>query len=226
MKTKRRKLRETNLTYAVIGLGRFGLALALELANMGADLVVVDHDPEKIKLLREVTENAFIADCTDQVALKKIGINNVDVAIVCIGQQIDISILIAMDLVNMGIPRVIAKAMSAKHGVILRKVGAEIVFPERDMAIRLANRLENSKTLDYVRLSEKVNITKVRVTDKGKDKSILDLKIRQKFGCNIIAVEHGSTVIDSVDPNMQLKKNDIIYVTGSKEHLDSLIKHI
>lgn len=222
---KRRKLRDGRLTYAILGLGRFGLALAIELANKGVDFMVVDHDAEKIRYMRELTENAFIADCSDPVALKKIGVNNVDIAVVCIS-QIDLSILLALDLVNMGIPRVIAKAQSAKHGVILSKMGAEIVFPERDMALRLASRLENSKTLDYVRLSEQVNITKIRVTDRGKDKTILDLKIRQKYGCNVIAVERKYQVSDTVDPNMVLKKNDIIYVTGSKEHLESLIKHI
>ena len=222
---KRRKLRDGKLTYAILGLGRFGMALAIELANKGVDFVVVDHDAEKIRYMRELTENAYIADCSDPVALKKIGINSVDIAVVCIS-QIDLSILLALDLVNMGIPRVIAKAQSAKHGVILSKMGAEIVFPERDMALRLASRLENSKTLDYVRLSEQVNITKIRVTDRGKDKSLLDLKIRQKYGCNVIAVERKYQVSDVVDPNMILKKNDIIYVTGSKEHLENLIKHI
>ncbi|MCQ2795428.1 MAG: TrkA family potassium uptake protein [Bacilli bacterium] len=222
---KRRKLRDGRLTYAILGLGRFGMALAIELANKGVDFMVVDHDAEKIRYLRELTENAFIADVSDSVALKKIGVNNVDIAVVCIS-QIDLSILLALDLVSMGIPRVIAKAQSAKHGVILAKMGAEIVFPERDMALRLASRLENSKTLDYVRLSEQVNITKIRVTDRGKDKTLLDLKIRQKYGCNVIAVERKYQVSDVVDPNMVLKKNDIIYVTGSKEHLENLIKHI
>lgn len=222
---KRRKLRDGHLTYAILGLGRFGMALGIELANKGVDFMVVDHDAEKIRYMRELTENAFIADCSDPVALKKIGVNNVDIAVVCIS-QIDLSILLALDLVNMGIPRVIAKAQSAKHGVILSKMGAEIVFPERDMALRLASRLENSKTLDYVRLSEQVNITKIRVTDRGKDKTILDLKIRQKYGCNVIAVERKYQVSDTIDPNTVLKKNDIIYVTGSKEHLESLIKHI
>lgn len=222
---KRRKLRDGRLTYAILGLGRFGMALAIELANKGVDFMVVDHDAEKIRYLRELTENAFIADVSDSVALKKIGVNNVDIAVVCIS-QIDLSILLALDLVSMGIPRVIAKAQSAKHGIILAKMGAEIVFPERDMALRLASRLENSKTLDYVRLSEQVNITKIRVTDRGKDKTLLDLKIRQKYGCNVIAVERKYQVSDVVDPNMVLKKNDIIYVTGSKEHLENLIKHI
>ncbi len=222
---KRRKLRDGHLTYAILGLGRFGMALASEFANKGVDFIVVDHDAEKIRVLRDLTENAYIADCTDPVALKKIGVNSVDIAVVCVG-QIDVSILLTLDLVNMGIPRVIAKAQNSKHGIILSKMGAEVVYPERDMALRLANRLENSKTLDYIRLSEKVNITKVRVTDRGKEKTILDLKIRQKYGCNVIAIERKYQVTDSIDPNMVLKKNDIIYVTGSKEHLDSLIKHI
>lgn len=223
---KRRKLRDKNLTYTIIGLGRFGMALSLELANRGADIVVIDRDPDKIKAIRPYTENAYIADATDIQTLKRIGVDTTDVAIVCLAHQIDASILITLDLVSMGIPKVIAKAQSTKHGIILEKEGAEVVYPERDMAVRLAGRLENTKTLDYVRLSEKVNITKVKVTERGSKKSILDLKIRQKFGCNVIAVEHGQNVTDDINPSMILKKGDIIYVTGTQKHLENLIKHI
>jgi len=226
MKKAKKKKLEHNMTYAVIGLGRFGAALANELASKGVDLVVVDRDPNKIRHFRQVTENAFIVDNVNKSSLKKIGVENVDVAIVCIAHQIDSSILITLDLINLGIPRVIAKAQNANHGVILEKIGAEVVYPERDMAVRLANRLENSKTLDYIRLSEKINITKVKVTEKSNNKSILDLKIRAKYGCNVIAIESNDVVNDNVHPDSILHKNDIIYVTGSNEKLDRLIKHI
>ena len=222
----KKKVKEKNLTYAVIGLGRFGQALATELAMKNVDLVVIDRNHDKIKEMRKLTENAFVADGTDKTALRKVGIENCDIVIVCLANQIDASILVTLDLVSMGIHRVIAKAQSIKHGIILEKIGAEVVYPERDMAIRLANRLENSKTLDYIRLSEKVNITKVKVTQKGADKTVLDLKIRQKFGCNIIAIERGNDVYDNIDPNLVLKKNDVIYVTGTNEHLDKLVEHI
>ena len=222
----KKRRRENHLTYAIIGLGRFGMALANELYSKGVDLVLIDKDPEKIRKVRQFTENAFIVENVSRNTLNKVGIEDVDVAIVCLAHQIDTSILITLDLVNLGVPRVIAKAQNSKHGIILEKLGAEVVYPERDMAVRLANRLENSKTLDYIKLSEKVNITKLKVTEKGNNKSIIDLKIRQKFGCNVIAVERGNFVDDNVDPKFLLMKNDIIYVTGSDEKLEKLIKYI
>jgi len=221
-----KKEKEKKLTYAIIGLGRFGMALASELFSKGADVMVIDKDPEKIKICRVFTENAYIVDNISKMSLKKIGIENIDIVIVCISNHIDQSILITLDLVSMGIKRVIAKAQNSKHGIILEKIGAEVVYPERDMAIRLANRLEYTKTLDYIRLSEKINITKVKVTSKGHGKSILDLKIRQKYGCNVIAIEKGNYVNDNVDPHSTLEINDIIYVTGSKERLEKFIRHI
>jgi len=225
-KKKKVEKKEKNMTYAVIGLGRFGQALASELYSKGVDLVIIDKDPEKVRLCRKFTDNAFVMEHINRYSLKKVGIEDIDVAIVCLAHQIDQSILITLDLVSLGIPRVIAKAQNSKHGIILDKLGAEVVYPERDMAIRLANRLEYSKTLDYIRLSEQINITKVKVTDKGNNKTILDLKIRQKYGCNIIAIESANGVNDVITPVTKLNKNDIIYVTGSKERLDKLIKHI
>lgn len=225
-KKKKTEKKEKNMTYAVIGLGRFGQALASELYSKGVDLVIIDKDPEKVRLCRKFTDNAFVMEHINRYSLKKVGVEDIDVAIVCLAHQIDQSILITLDLVSLGIPRVIAKAQNSKHGVILDKLGAEVVYPERDMAIRLANRLEYSKTLDYIRLSEQINITKVKVTDKGNNKTILDLKIRQKYGCNIIALESGDSVNNVITPETRLNKNDIIYVTGSKERLEKLIKHI
>lgn len=222
----RRRQREKQLTYAVIGLGRFGTALALELYSKGADLVLIDSNPEKIRWARDFTENAYIVDSINRTSLRKIGIQNCDVAVVCIANHIDDSIMITLDLVSMGVPKVFAKARNEKHGIILEKIGAEVVYPERDMALRLANRLENAKTLDYVRLSEKVNITKVKVTDRSNNKTVIDLKIRNKFGCNIVAIERGESVYDIITPDTRLMKNDIIYVTGSPERLEKLIKFI
>ena len=112
---------------------------------------------------REYTENAFIVKNLEKKTLIETGIQNCDVAIVCIGEHMDTSILTTLNLVSMGIPKVISKAMSSEHGVILKKLGAEIVFPEKDMAVRLASRLETERMLDFVQLSEKINVSKMNV---------------------------------------------------------------
>ncbi|MCQ2794471.1 MAG: TrkA family potassium uptake protein [Bacilli bacterium] len=218
--------KEKKLTYGIIGLGRFGTALALELYKKGAEMIIVDSHPERIRWARELTENAYIVNSFDYASLRKIGIQNCDIAVVCIGKHIDDSIMITLDLVTMKIPQVFAKAQNDKHGIILEKLGAHVVYPEREMALRLASYLENTRTLDYVRLSKKVNITKVKVTEQSDNKTILDLKIRNKFGCNIIAIEHNGKVYDVVTPDTKLFTDDIIYVTGSEDRLDKLIKAI
>ena len=196
------KQKKENTTYGIVGLGRFGYALAMELAESGAELLVIDRDEEKVRELRDITENAYVVKNLDKKSLLETGIRNCDVAVVCIG-----------------VPVVISKANSAEHGEILEKLGAEVVYPERDMAIRLAHRLESSRILDFVQLSKKLNITKVVVPDKMVGRSIKSLDIRAKLGLNIIAIENNESVMEDVRPEYVLRENDILYLSGSKEGL-------
>ena len=140
----------------------------------------------------------------------------------CIGEALDTSILVTLNLVGFGIPTVISKATSAEHGEILEKLGAEVVYPERDMAIRLAHRLEASRTLDFIQLSEKLNISKILIPEKAVGKTVKETNFRGKFGVNIIAIESGSTLIETVHPDYSFKTGDKIFVSGSKEGLDRL----
>ena len=211
-----KKAKSDKLIYGIVGLGRFGYALAMELAQANADLIVLDENEEKIRELREVTENAYVVKKLDKKTLLETGIQNCDVAIVCIGEQMDTSILTTLNLVSMGIPTVIAKAASAEHGMILEKLGAEVVYPERDMAIRLANRLETSRVLDFVQLSEKINVSKIQVPQKLIDRTVIELNMRQRFGLNIIAVENAGMVMEVVRPDYTFQKNDILFLAGSK----------
>ena len=174
--------------YAIIGLGRFGYALAMELASSDAELLVLDKNEEKIREIREITDNALVVNGYDKKTLAETGVQNCDVAVVCIGEQMDISILMTLNLVSLGIPKVIAKATSLEHGEILAKLGAEVVYPERDMAIRLAHRLETAKMLDYIQLSSKVNISKLIVPDKMVGQTVQSVNLRGRFELNIIAI--------------------------------------
>ncbi len=209
-------------TYGIIGLGRFGYALAMELAQSGADFMVIDRDEEKIREIRDYTENAFVVKGLDKKTLMETGIQNCDVAVVCIGEHMDTSILTTLNLVSLGIPHVISKSASVEHGEILEKLGAEVVYPERDMAIRLAHRLETSKMLDYVQLSEKLNISKLIIPKKIIGKTVLEINLRREYGVNIIAVENGRTLIDTIQPDYTFKEGDILFVSGSKNNLNRL----
>ena len=220
------KQKKDSRTYGIIGLGRFGYALASELAEAGAELLVIDRDEEKVRELRDVTENAYVVKNLDKKSLEETGIKNCEVAVVCIGEQMGTSILTTLHLVSLGIPTVIAKANSAEHGEILRTLGAEVVYPERDMAIRLAHRLESSQILDYVQLSKKINITKVVVPAKMVGKSIMELDIRSKLGLNIIAIENNDNVMEDVRPEYVMQQDDILYLSGSTENLHRLTEWI
>ena len=209
-------------TYGIVGLGRFGYALAMELAASDADILVLDKDEEKVREMREYTESAYVMKTLDKKSLAETGIQNCDVAVVCIGEHMDTSILTTLNLVSLGIPVVIAKATSLEHGQILEKLGAEVVYPEHDMAGRLAHRLETSEMLDFVELSEQVNISKFLIPDKIAGKTVLEVDLRGKFGLNIIAIENSGTVIDTVSPDYEFRKGDILFVAGSNAGLNRL----
>lgn len=207
------------MSYGIIGLGRFGYALAMELANSGSELIVLDRDEDKVREMREITENAYVVKMLDKKSLQETGIQNCDVAVVCISEQMDTSILTTLNLVSMGIPTVIAKAASAEHGTILEKLGAEVVYPERDMAIRLASRLETTRALDLIELSEKLNITKLNVPEQIVGKTVLTVNLRSRFGLNIIAVVNDGVVLENIRPDYAFRKGDILILSGSRDGL-------
>lgn len=209
-------------TYGIVGLGRFGTALALELAAAGAEIIVLDRDEEKVRELRDYTENAFVVKSLDKKTLAETGIQNCDVGAVCISEHMDSSILTTLNLVSLGVPLVVSKASSPEHGEILEKLGAEVVYPERDMAIRLAHRLEVSKMLDYIQLSEKLNISKLMVPEKMVGQTVLQVDLRKNFGVNIIAVENGKTLLESVVPDYTFRAGDILFLSGSRANLNQL----
>ncbi len=213
------KRKSEKMSYGIVGLGRFGFALAEELARADVELLVIDHDEEKIQEARDTIENAVLVRSLDKKTLLDTGIQNCDVAIVCIGEQMDTSILTTLNLVSFGIGKVIAKANSAEHGEILEKLGAEVVYPERDMAIRLANRLETSSVLDFIQLSEQINISKLRIPAQAVGKTVLQLNLRSRFGLNIIAIENSGTVMETVKPEYVFRANDVLVLSGSRDGL-------
>lgn len=213
------KSKNEKMIYGIVGLGRFGYALAMELAASNCELIVIDSDEEKIRELREYTENAFILKTLDKKTLLDTGIQNCNVVVVCIGEHMDTSILTTLNLVSMGIPTVISKAASAEHGVILEKIGAEVVYPERDMALRLASRLETARVLDFVQLSEKINVSKMIAQEKIIGKTVLDLNLRSSFGLNILAIENDGAVMEVISPDYVIRKSDILFLSGCKEGL-------
>ena len=185
---------QKNTSFGIIGLGRFGTALALKLIEAGCEVIVVDRNENKVKAMREYTDYAYVANELTKQVLEEIGIQNCDTVVICIGEAIDTSILVTLNVVNLGVRRVISKAISQDQGEVLEKLGAEIVYPERDVALRLAKSLTTTSVLDYIALDNNVEISKIKVSKKLAGQTVLSSNIRQKFNLNIIAIEHNGSV--------------------------------
>ena len=214
-----------DIAYGIIGLGRFGSALARTLAEAGQEVIVLDKDEDKIKDMRQYTEYGFVTGILSQETLTETGIQNCDVVIVCIGEQVDVSILTTMRVIEMGIPHVISKALSAEQGAVLKKLGAEVVYPERDMALRLGRKLLSNNFLDYVSLNNSVEIRQVQVPQPLIGRSVEETEIRQKYKLNIIAIENGRDTNIEVTPDYRLKADDIIVVIGKVNNIDAFENH-
>ena len=212
--------KKSQISYGIVGLGRFGTNLALQLAARGKDILVIDGDEDRVSFLREHTENAYVVRNLDKRSLEETGIQNCEVAIVCIGERLDTSILTTLSLKSLGVPQVIAKANSAEHGEILEKLGAEVVYPERDMAIRLSQRLEPVGIEDLVEISENINVSTMQVPKACIGKTILELEFRKRYGFNIVAIRRDSLIITDIKPEMKLQAQDYIYVLGDYEHIN------
>lgn len=205
--------------FGVIGLGRFGTALAISLAEAGKDVIVVDGNEDKIRELRQYTEYAFVAESLSKEALKEVGIQNCDTVVVCIGERIDTSILTTLNVISLGVPHVVAKAISRDQGAVLAKLGAEVVYPERDMALRLGKRLVSNNFLDFIFLDDQVEIQQVPMGSRMVGVSVQDFNIRRKYNLNIIAIEHGNSTDIEVSPDYRFRQEDIVVVIGKVDNV-------
>lgn len=217
---------KSTIEFGIIGLGRFGYALAETLLKAGKDVLVIDRDENIIKKIRSLTENAFIVDQLNKESLEETGIQNCHTVVVCIGEKIEVSILTTLNVINMGVPKVIAKAISYEQGCVLEKIGAEVVYPERDMGIRLGNKLLYSNLLDFIQLRDDITISELKVTDKISGQTISELNIRRKFNLNIIAIERDSITVVEITPDCILNENDFIVVIGNKSNVEKFEKFL
>ena len=205
-------------TYGVIGLGRFGSALAQGLAASGAEVIVADQVESKVNEARAYTEYAYVIHNLSRQNLEDVGFGACDAVIICIG-ALDVSLLTAMNLLALGVKRVMAKAVSREHGQLLEKIGAEMVFPERDMGARLAQRLTANSIMDYIRLNNEMDITECPVPRKLVGVRITDSNLRQKYGINVIAIQSGNKITTHIEPGYPFKETDSLVILGRSEDI-------
>ncbi|NPV52315.1 MAG: TrkA family potassium uptake protein [Firmicutes bacterium] len=211
--------------FAVIGLGRFGVSVGKTLAKLGHEVLAIDKNQDTVQHVANIFTHAVQADATDEEALKALGIRNVDVAIVAIAQDIQSSILATLALKSLGVKYVVAKAHDELHGKVLEKVGADrVIYPERDMGIRVANNLVSSNILDYIELSPDYSIIEVVATDEFADRSLRELNLRAKYGITVVAIKSGTEIKVSPGADDKIHRGDILVVLGRNENLDRLQK--
>lgn len=216
--------------FVVIGIGRFGSALAERLCELGHEVLVIDKDEEVIQRISDKVTHAISADATDEKVLKSLGVRNFDVGVVAIGADIESSIITTLMLKEIGLSYVVAKAMNEQHAKVLLKIGADrVVFPERDMGTRVAHNLIATNILDFIELSPEYSIIEFAVLPAWVGKSLKELNVRVKHGINVVAVknENNDQYINvSPSPDKDFQEGDVVVVIGSNEDLRKLEKKI
>ena len=210
-------------TYAVLGLGRFGMPPATKLAQSGADVIGVDMDEERVRAFREYSEYAFVAKKLTKEVLEDIGIQDCDVAVICIGSRVETSILVTLNILNLGVPNVISKASSAEQGEVLRRLGADVVYPERDMALRTAKKILRENLVDYLSIGKDIEIIEIEISNKMVNKTILELDLRKRYKLNVIAIRHDEETDIEVRPDCILHEGDTIAVIGREENVTRFV---
>lgn len=206
--------------FVVIGLGRFGSSLASELVDLGHSVLAIDASEEKIQAISDVVSHAVYADATDEEALRALGIRNFEVAVIAIGEDIQASILATLVLKEMGVKTVVVKAINALHAKVLEKIGADrIVFPERDMGVKLARSLAAPNVVDYMSLDSDYGIEEVEIPERFLGKSLLELDLRARYGVTIIAIKRGDKLIQSPGAENIFEKNDRAVIVGNRKGL-------
>lgn len=207
----------------VIGCGRFGKSVAKTLSKLGHDVMIVDSDAEKIKELSDYVTHAVQMDAVDEASFKTIGLRNFDAAIISIGSNIQANIMSTLIAKEAGVPLVIAKAQNEMHGKILEKIGADkIVFPERDMGMRVAYGLSTPNILDVIEFSPDYSIVETLARDDWDNKSLKELKFSKTYGLTLIAIKRGDEINISPDADDLIKKGDLLVVLGHKNNLKNI----
>ncbi len=212
-------------SFVVIGLGRFGTRIAKKLYATDCEVLAIDIDNEKIQQIAEEVTQAVAADARDKDILRALGVQSCDVAIVAIGGDMSASVFVTMNLKELDVPYIVAKAQGPMHQRILEKLGADLaIIPEREMADRLAHKLVEPNLLDFIEISEDYSLVEEQAPQVWFNKSIRDLSVRARLGINIIAVKNGKEINIAPGADYVIREGDVVVILGKDEALMKLRK--
>ena len=206
-----------NKSYAVFGLGRYGLAVAKELVNNGVDVLAVDADETIVNYAIADIPFCKCADVSDLEVIKQLGVSNMDVVIIAMANNLEASVMAVMLCKEVGVNTVIVKCANEMHKKILSKVGADkVVFPESESGIRLAKNLLTSGFVDVIELSNDVSLVELEVKPEWVGKTLIELNLRKKYAINVIAIRQGNNLEINIDPTIKLAKDmQLVVITNT-----------
>jgi trk system potassium uptake protein TrkA len=210
---------------AVIGLGIFGRHVALALYQAGHDVMAIDRQDHLVNQIKNQVSQAVVADASDKQALHDLGLGLMDAAVVSLGDNMAGSILVTMFLKEIGIERIVVKAVSDDHKAVLDKVGAtDVIFPERDMALKVADTVMAQNVVDWLPLTDDFAIVELKVPESFAGRTLVDLDLRQKFGVQVIALKQPETdqVELVINPHEEIKLTDVLVIIGRNDDIRKL----
>lgn len=209
--------------YIVIGLGRFGCSVAMQLEANGCKVLAVDNNNTKVRQIAEYVTLAMCVDVTSEEALEELGGKHFDGAVISIGHGLEAAVLATVWAKEQGIRQIIAKAYDETHGKILTKIGADkIIYPEKEMGVHLANDLAFNNLFDAIELTSEYSIADIAILNDWIGKDLKELNLRKKYDVNVVAIQRSGTLIINPPADQPMKKNDVFFLLGKNNTLKKI----
>ncbi len=214
-------------SFCIIGLGKFGFSLAETLAKEGKQVLAIDADADKINAVADIVSYAVIGDATNEAVLREAGVADYDCAIICMTSNINDNILLTIMLKDLGIRKVVSRAINDGHRKVLEKIGADmIVFPENDMGEKLGFKLSHESVTEFAEFHG-YQIVEIKLPASWRGKNLIDLEIRRKYGITVLAVNdrQGNVTVSPI-PTRSFEEGDIVSVIGTEKDIEKLISQL
>ena len=212
-----------NKSYAVLGLGKYGTAVAKELVDNGVDVLAVDSNPTIVNEAASFLPLCKCADVTDEEVIEQLAIRNFDVVIIAMGSNLEASVMATALCKEAGVPKVIAKCTDSMQRKILSKIGAdEVVLPEEESGKRFAQNLLSSGFIDLINLSEEVSVIELEIKPEWVGKTLLQLNLRKKYSINVVAIKQNDNICIDIDPEKALENDMKLIIIATNENLKKL----
>lgn len=217
---------EQKLQFFVAGLGRFGESVAVTLDQMGYDVMAMDKDENVVQDLSDKLGYVVCADASDEKNLNAIGAGNADVAVVAIG-DLSASLLTTLLLKDMGVKRIVVKALDELHGKMLQKIGADkIIYSEKEMGIRVAHNLTSSGIVDYIEMNNNITVVTIHIPEEWIGKTLMDLDVRRKYHITVVAIRRQKENFINPRPDMAMRAGDMLVILGDNSSVKEITSRL